>query len=151
TAKRDEAVALYTGAMADIYQKDIGLIQTMVGTNSEELESGRGDVAGLYSSTFLVTLIVGGLAMALAIAAAAFAFFSIGRPIARLTAAVRGLAGGDLAAEIPSLASRNEIGEMARAVVAFRESIVERAKLESTAEEERLKKDEQQRELETVL
>jgi len=58
---------------------------------------------------------------------------------------------GDLAVEIPSLDSRNEIGEMARAVVAFRESIVERAKLQSAAEVEQSKKDEDQRELEKVL
>ena len=149
--QKNEAVALFDGPMATLYKDNRALIATLVGTNSEELQGGRDEIGALYSATFWLTLLVGLLIIGLAVAAAAFAYFGIGIPIARLAAAVRGLAGGDLAVDIPSLGSRNEIGEMAHAVVGFRESLVERAKLEQAAGEERLAKDQRQREIDTVL
>jgi methyl-accepting chemotaxis protein len=108
-------------------------------------------VRTLRSSTPRLSLVIGGLVLVLAGGVAAFAYFRIGVALSRMVSAVRILAGGDLAVEVPSLATQNEIGDLARAVVTFRESIVERVKLEASAEEERLKKDERERELGEVL
>ena len=149
--KKDEAAALLTGAMAKLYQDNRGRIAALVGTNNEELKGGREDIGNEYSTAFLLTLLVGGAILGLAVAAGAFAYFGIGAPIVRLTSVVRALAGGDLSVDIPSLRRKNEIGEMARAVVNFRESIVERAKLEKSAEDEREIKDKRQREIENVI
>ena len=142
--KRDEAENLFRGSLAQLFNQDSALLVTMVDTNVEELQSGREDMAELYSSTSLLSLIIGGLVLVLAGVAATFAYVRIGVALSRMVGAVRALAGGDLAVEVPSLASRNEIGDLARAVVTFRESIVERAKLEASAEEERQKKDERE-------
>ena len=51
------------------------------------------------------------------------------RPIPKLAAAMNDLAHGDTAVTVPYLASKNEIGEMARAVEVFRENTVERQRL----------------------
>ena len=149
--KRDELVSLFRGRLAELYNEDSALLVTMVDTNVEELQNGRADIGQLYSSTFVLSLVIGGLVLVLAGGVAAFAYFRIGVALARMVAAVRSLAGGDLAVEVPSLATQNEIGDLARAVVTFRELIVERVNLEARAEEERLKKDERERELGEVL
>ncbi len=54
---------------------------------------------------------------------------SVSRPLARLTAALRRLAGGDTAVELPT-GRRDEIGQMVEAVGVLRESLVAKNALE---------------------
>ena len=56
---------------------------------------------------------------------------SITRPIAGLSKAMKSLAEGDVSAEIPAARSRDEIGEMARTVLVFRDNMRERVRLEA--------------------
>jgi methyl-accepting chemotaxis protein len=56
---------------------------------------------------------------------------SITGPLAGLSNVMRKLAGGDIAAEIPAVNARDEIGAMARTVVVFRDNARERLRLES--------------------
>ena len=70
-----------------------------------------------------------GAALALGAAVAWWCVASI-RPLRRLTAAMRGLAGGDLAADIPSVDRRDETGDVARAVQVFKASAVEKVRLD---------------------
>jgi methyl-accepting chemotaxis protein len=78
----------------------------------------------------LVGLLLGAL-MALAFTR------SISRPIISLTRTMRELATGDLTVEPPHATERSEIGEMARAVLVFRDAAVEKAHLEAEAERQR--------------
>ncbi|MGE5547055.1 MAG: methyl-accepting chemotaxis protein [Solirubrobacterales bacterium] len=75
----------------------------------------------------------------LAIAAAALvvgavAAWSIGmgisRPLTALTAAMRGIAGGDLGTAIPAAEGRDEVAQMAEALAVFRANAEERRRLE---------------------
>jgi methyl-accepting chemotaxis protein len=54
---------------------------------------------------------------------------SITRPLDGLASAMKRLADGDTTARIPATHARDEIGEMARTVIVFRDSMVEREKL----------------------
>jgi methyl-accepting chemotaxis protein len=54
---------------------------------------------------------------------------SITRPLNGLAGAMQRLADGDTSARIPATAAHDEIGEMARAVIVFRDSMIEREKL----------------------
>ena len=54
---------------------------------------------------------------------------SITRPINGLSAVMQQLAAGDTSARIPATNARDEIGEMARAVIVFRDTMIEREKL----------------------
>ena len=54
---------------------------------------------------------------------------SITRPINGLSAVMQQLAAGDTSARIPATKARDEIGEMARAVIVFRDTMIEREKL----------------------
>ena len=62
---------------------------------------------------------------------------SISRPIIQVTRTMHELATGDLSVEPAHAAERNEIGEMARAVLVFRDAAVEKARLETEAERQR--------------
>jgi methyl-accepting chemotaxis protein len=54
---------------------------------------------------------------------------SISRPVVRMCAAMRALAGGDKSVEIPGVGRKDEIGQMADTVAVFRDSMVEAERL----------------------
>ncbi len=82
-------------------------------------------------------LAAGGLGLLLgALMAIAFTR-SISRPIIEVTRTMHELAAGDLTVEPKHSADRNEIGEMARAVLVFRDAANEKARLEAEAEQQR--------------
>jgi methyl-accepting chemotaxis protein len=91
----------------------------------------------------------------IAIAACGFAFWIgrlVTRPISGMTNAMGELAAGNLNVELPDVNRKDEIGQMARAVVVFRDSGLEKVRLEADAaeqrqmaEQERARKDEFQR------
>jgi methyl-accepting chemotaxis protein len=57
---------------------------------------------------------------------------SITRPLNGLAGVMQRLAGGDTSARIPATNARDEIGEMARTVIVFRDNMIEREKLAAT-------------------
>jgi methyl-accepting chemotaxis protein len=54
-------------------------------------------------------------------------------PLVRITAVMRSMANGNFAETIPSTDRHDEIGEMAKALVVFRDAALEKARLESAA------------------
>jgi methyl-accepting chemotaxis protein len=60
---------------------------------------------------------------------------SITRPLAGLAAVMKRLAGGDTSAHIPATHAHDEIGEMARSVIVFRDNMIERERLAATQTE----------------
>jgi methyl-accepting chemotaxis protein len=81
------------------------------------------------SATETFTLIVGIIAVVLALAAAWLVGLTIVGPLGRLSRAMRELANGHNDIEVPGTEAKNEIGEMARTVLVFRDNAVERARL----------------------
>src|SRR5690606_11775905 len=73
------------------------------------------------SEAQLMNLLIGGMVIG-AIGLVAFAWLgnAIARPIARMTAVMRSIAGGDYHVEVPYGAMKNEIGDMSKAVEVFR-------------------------------
>jgi methyl-accepting chemotaxis protein len=62
---------------------------------------------------------------------------SIGQPIVKLTRIMKTLAKGDLTVSPDNVADRDEIGEMARAVLVFRDAAIEKGRLEEEASRQR--------------
>jgi methyl-accepting chemotaxis protein len=60
---------------------------------------------------------------------------TITRPLHGLADVMKQLAGGDTSARVPATHARDEIGAMARAVVVFRDNMIERARLSATQAE----------------
>lgn len=82
------------------------------------------------ASTRNIILSVGVAVICLSLAFNWLIGLSITGPLAGLSNVMRKLAGGDVAAEIPAVNARDEIGAMARTVVVFRDNARERARLE---------------------
>jgi methyl-accepting chemotaxis protein len=59
-------------------------------------------------------------------------------PLVRITAVMRSMANGNSAETIPSTERHDEIGEMAKALVVFRDAALEKARLESTARDQQV-------------
>jgi methyl-accepting chemotaxis protein len=88
--------------------------------------------------TALLFLVLGNLANVLIGAAyGVWSVRSITRPIRALTDAMRALADGDLAADVPGGGRRDEVGAMARTVTVFKENAAQVARLEEESKETR--------------
>ena len=102
------------------------------------------------SGTVTTQEVMAALALVIGVALAFLISRSIVRPVARMTGAMTGLAGGDLAIEVPSRGARDEVGAMARAVQVFKENAVRSRALEGeqasaraqrAAEDERVRRE----------
>ena len=62
---------------------------------------------------------------------------SIAKPVAAMTAAMRRLASGDNAIEVPAVNRADEVGQMAAAVAHFKEAAIAKIRIESEAEQTR--------------
>ncbi len=69
----------------------------------------------------------------------------VGRPLARITAAMSRISGGDLETEVPAVARRDDVGEMARAVQVFKENRLEMRRLREEREREQARQSEERR------
>ena len=59
----------------------------------------------------------------------------ISRPVVRMCVAMRALAGGDKAVEIPGVGRKDEIGQMADTVQVFKDNMIETERLRSEQEQ----------------
>ncbi len=86
------------------------------------------------------------LAVGMAIAMAVLLSRLIAAPVSSMTGAMRKLASGDNTTAIPGVGRKDEIGEMAQAVMAFKDAAIEKLRLEGmTAEQRREAEAERQR------
>jgi len=76
-----------------------------------------------------VAMVAFGLGLSLMI------YRSITRPLSGLARVMQRLAAGDTSTEIPATDAQNEIGEMARSVIVFRDNMIERERLAATQAE----------------
>ena len=98
----------------------------------------------------ILSVVVLGLATLLGAVAFWVVVGRVAKPIQRLTEVMTDLAGGNLGVDIPSVARRDEIGEMARAVEVFRDNGLENRRLASEAEQNRNLTEHERREREAV-
>jgi methyl-accepting chemotaxis protein len=82
--------------------------------------------------TRVVILGVGSSMLLLALACSFLIGRSITRPLDGLVGVMKRLAAGDTSAQIPETRARDEIGEMTRTVIVFRDSMIEREQLAAT-------------------
>lgn len=75
----------------------------------------------------------------------------VSRPLAAMTGVMRRLAGGDHAVDVPAIGRGDEIGDMAKAVLTFKENAVERLRLEAEAAAFQQKLDTRLREMEAAF
>ncbi|NKD85193.1 HAMP domain-containing protein [Haematospirillum jordaniae] len=70
---------------------------------------------------------------------------SISRPLAQMTTAMEKISGGNLSVDIPAVGWKNAIGQMAAALVVFRDNALEVKRLNAMAESNRVRTDSERR------
>ncbi|MCZ8164086.1 MAG: MCP four helix bundle domain-containing protein, partial [Brevundimonas sp.] len=91
----------------------------------------------LFGFTNTFNTVLGLAALIIVGLTTAFVIRGVTGPLTTLTNAMRRLAGGDNDVAIPADARRDELGQMARALVAFRDAAVEKLRVEAEAAEAR--------------
>jgi methyl-accepting chemotaxis protein len=139
-AKRDEAAArqAYAQLSAFYAQHRAGIDKTVELANAEN-EKVLADAASQERINVSVMWLVGLAVLLLVAGGAAGVLFAILAPMNRIKGAMSELAVGRNDLDIPYVARRDEIGEMARAVDVFRASQIERERLEAAMEQRRQK------------
>ncbi|WP_422368671.1 methyl-accepting chemotaxis protein [Pelagibius sp.] len=110
--------------------------------------------ASLESTRGLVRIVF--LAFGLAILGSAVALGlligrSISQPLQNMTQVMTALAKGDTTQEIPSMEYKDEIGDIARAVLVFKENSIERERLEAEQSEQRAAQEKRARSIQTMI
>jgi methyl-accepting chemotaxis protein len=113
----------------------------------EAISQGRAAIA--FERT--MAMLLAGIVLACAMVATWSLRRALLLPLLSLASRMKALAAGDVETDVPGLANRDETGDMAKAVAVFRDSMIERARLEGAAEAERARKDARQGELERVI
>ena len=117
-------------ALIDIDSRRILPIADTIINQARETASRAGAVLAVSQHHTRIGIIVVGIAMVLF--GLGFSWLigrSITRPLHGLAAVMQRLAAGDTSARIPATQARDEIGEMARSVIVFRDTMIEREAL----------------------
>ena len=124
----NDAEQKFTAAQQDV--------STLVAT-AIELEAALDEQMAATMHSCLVTVAAGaGVAVLLLLAVSTSISRMISRPIVAMTGAMRRLAGGELATDIPATDRKDEVGQMAQAMVVFKANAQETRSLQAAADKE---------------
>ncbi|MGY9046948.1 MAG: HAMP domain-containing protein, partial [Rhodobacterales bacterium] len=87
---------------------------------------------------------IGWISLGVFLGAIALTFLTLVRPLQRLTGATEALASGDLEQDVPFAQKGGEVGRMARALLIFRDGLVEKQQMQAKEEEERTLRQQEQ-------
>ena len=143
-----EIEKLFNGEMRNLARTltaDAEAIKAALAADEKAIET---ETDSLISSVerLVMLLAIGGLALGGLLAWAIGR--GISRPIQGMTRAMTSLAGGDLKVVVPAQDNKDEIGEMAKAVLVFRDAAIDKVRMEREAEEERVRSEEARRKAE---
>jgi methyl-accepting chemotaxis protein len=141
----EEAMAFFRGPMNANYLTVSAAARALVDINMAASKQADAALRSEQASAMRSTVVMLCLAICIAASAMAFCFLGVSRPIERMTAAMRQLAGGDTASEIPFGGRRDEIGAMSGAVQVFRENLLRTRQLEMETELARASAEEQRK------
>ncbi|WP_289015495.1 methyl-accepting chemotaxis protein [uncultured Methylobacterium sp.] len=129
--QQKEALAELANADTLKIYTDMGEALTQNVSLNERGAQGDADASvGNVETAALTAYVSVAIALVTALGAMLFGFLRISRPITRMTEAMRVLAGGDTASEVPYRGRSDEIGAMAAAVQVFKDNLVRTRQLE---------------------
>jgi methyl-accepting chemotaxis protein len=123
--QKAEAAALLTGDLQAEYEATIADLRELVRINGEGAEHAAAE--GHATAGFVFTAAVAAFIVAtlLGLGTLIYVMRGVTTPISRVTAAMAGVAGGDLDREVPYAGRKDEIGDMAGALAVFRDNLAE--------------------------
>lgn len=104
-----------------------------------------------FNLSILLMIFMGLVAAAIVTATFAIVTRGVSAPLHAMAATMRRLAGGDTLVEVPAVGRADEVGQMAAAVLTFKENSIERARLEGEATGFRQELDRKLREVEQAF
>ncbi|HLO76823.1 MAG TPA: ATP-binding protein, partial [Magnetospirillum sp.] len=123
------ASQLYNGRMLAEFEAIGPLIARLAEAPRAQAEAAMADSGRAFRLVQRDSLVVWGLAGAAMAAAAAFIVFGFWLPQTRIAAAMAGVARGSLDSNIPYGSRRDDIGELARLALIFRDTLAELGRL----------------------
>jgi methyl-accepting chemotaxis protein len=149
--KHDEAVAYFLGDM--LKQMDVfrTALQADIDLNAREAQRAAdrgGEVNGAAHLWIIVAL---GAMVVICLVIGWLMIRDISKPIAAMTGAMKRLADKDLAAEIPGVGRKDEIGGMADAVQVFKDNIIKADELTAAQQAERIAKEQRAARLDALV
>jgi len=139
-----EGESIYAGQI----RPNLRDMQEVTGKGLDRLVKGYGIISerayAISSETLTKQLALSAASAVIGIVLATLIARAIGRPIKAMTAAMTRLAAGETATEIPGRDSKDEIGEMARAMEVFRQQAIENNQLAAATEREQRAKERRQ-------
>lgn len=127
--KSDEASTILNKTSQPPFNAVIAALQTGIDQINADIAQAQTEAVDDYNQAFSLTAGTVAVGLVLALGALAFVFYGVVRPLHRITAAMGGVAGGDLSATIPYANAKNEIGEMASTLKVFRDGLMEAERL----------------------
>jgi methyl-accepting chemotaxis protein len=112
------------------------LLDKLLDLNIRASEEAGQDGAAAVMKAKQLTLTAVAIAMLLSAGLAFLIIRSISRGIARISAAMRSLASGDLSVEVPARGEMTEIGRIADSVQMFKDALIERRQMEAAGREQ---------------
>jgi methyl-accepting chemotaxis protein len=128
-----------------------GVIGEMDKAERDLLQVRAADQASAFSTAFTLSIVGGVLSLVVSIGLAWLLTRGISSPIVRMTEAMKRLAGGDKAVEIPGVGRQDEIGAMAGAVQVFKDTAIEAERLAAQQAEEQATRERRARRLEELM
>lgn len=119
------AAMVFNGPMQEEYQALVEEIDALLILNSNAAAMAVTESRRTEEGMMTMLVAAAGAATLLGIATMAFVLTGVSAPLNRLTTAMTAVSRGQLKTNIPSAEARNEIGDMARALVVFRDGLAE--------------------------
>jgi len=135
TGKTAEAAAYYTGEMRNLYNKFWADLQADEAYQLRMGQKATQDGADAYSSARILIMAALGIAAALCVAMGWLIVSGVSTPIRAMTGAMGRLAQHDLHTQIDGAERKDEVGQMANAVLVFKNSMIETDRLKAEQEE----------------
>src|ERR1051326_2983400 len=109
-------------------------VAAQLGAVSKQAGAVERDAADMLRNAVVIMGVAGVVAVLLSVVSSTFFGRVISRPIVAMTAAMRQLAAGDLAVEIPAAGRDDEVGQMAQALSIFRANTEDARRLHQEAD-----------------
>jgi two-component system, OmpR family, sensor kinase len=125
--RKPEAIKMYMTSSRSAYDAASDALDELTALNVAKAQRAGLSADQAYRGARMLTVVAVGFSGLLVIGGLLYMRRSITDPLLALARCMRGLAGNQTDVDIPSVERRDEIGEMARAVVVFRDSVIDLA------------------------
>jgi methyl-accepting chemotaxis protein len=125
--------ALFSGAIVPKLNEMAAAVGKIEGELRRDFNAAKGKTDGTIADVIWLQQLAGIIMLLLGIGVAYLMGRSIVNPLTALTGAMRELAGGNFAVLLPGLGRKDELGQMAKAVEAFKVRAAEKAQQEAAA------------------